>query len=501
MTHATNSRLNRRTTAFLLVALAGGAVLPGCSNKSFLDPSINGSIASNPTPVKLPILTRLAAIEDESGELVEYSDPLPGDLIPQPVQYRLGPGDMLRVTLWDLISRNDMQEHEVEIDARGMIDLPQLGRLYVNGMTTEEATVVVKRAMERLIDNPLASIIAVAQRQQTYTLIGAVDRPGPYFVQRADFRLLEALTAGGRFDDNGEDVFVIRQVPLNDEASGRLSPPSDATGVQPTQPTGQPPRPIIDIIDDIAPPKPQTPQPGMMRSAPRQPQATPPRPPAINLPENDPPPSSGAPAGERHRDAGEGKWVFVNGKWTRVTATARTAPDGLPEASPELITQRVIRIPLKELVAGKQSVNIVVRPGDVVRIPGPPAGNIVISGQVARPGVYGLPSNGGLTLMAAIHGAAGGYSSIAIPERIDLTRRVGKDREATIMLDGAAIARREQPDFYLKPNDMVIVGTNFWALPLAVFRNGLRASYGFGFVMDRNLSNDIFGPEAVRQFQ
>jgi polysaccharide biosynthesis/export protein len=67
------------------------------------------------------------------------------------------------------------------------------------------------------------------------------------------------------------------------------------------------------------------------------------------------------------------------------------------------------------------------------------------------------------------------------------------------MLDGAAIAHREQPDIFLKPNDQVIVGTNFWALPLAIIRNGFRSSYGFGFVLDRNLSNDLLGPEAIRQ--
>ncbi|MCE7975082.1 MAG: hypothetical protein DYG92_12295, partial [Leptolyngbya sp. PLA1] len=195
------------------------------------------------------------------------------------------------------------------------------------------------------------------------------------------------------------------------------------------------------------------------------------------------------------------RWVFVNGRWTQLLARPTSAPTpdaGAPEE--ELLTQRVIRVPMADLLAGKQAVNIVVRPGDVIRVPTPPTGVVYISGQVARPGVYGLPANG-MTLMAAIRGAAGGYSSIAIPERIDLTRRVGKDRQSTIMLDGAAIARREQPDIFLKPNDEVVVGTNFWALPLAVVRSGLRASYGFGFVLDRNLSNDIFGPEAVRQVQ
>jgi hypothetical protein len=164
-----------------------------------------------------------------------------------------------------------------------------------------------------------------------------------------------------------------------------------------------------------------------------------------------------------------------------------------------LITQRIIRIPLQRLMAGDQSVNIIIRPGDVIRVPSPPSGLIYVSGQVARPGTYQLPATGGLTLLRAIVGA-GGLGNLAVPSRIDLTRVVGKNREATIMLDGEAIAKRTQPDVWLKPNDVVNVGTTWWALPLAVIRNGFRASYGFGFVLDRNISNDLFGPPPVNAF-
>jgi hypothetical protein len=76
---------------------------------------------------------------------------------------------------------------------------------------------------------------------------------------------------------------------------------------------------------------------------------------------------------------------------------------------------------------------------------------------------------------------------------VDLTRTIGHLREATIRLDLAAIRQRTQPDVVLKPDDHVIIGTNFWAVPLAVFRNGFRATYGFGFLLDRNFGNDVFG--------
>ncbi len=78
---------------------------------------------------------------------------------------------------------------------------------------------------------------------------------------------------------------------------------------------------------------------------------------------------------------------------------------------------------------------------------------------------------------------------------------VGPDRQATIMLDLRAISEGTQPDVFLKPDDHLNVGTNFWALPLAIVRNGLRASYGFGFLLDRNFGNDVFGaPPTNRGF-
>jgi hypothetical protein len=113
--------------------------------------------------------------------------------------------------------------------------------------------------------------------------------------------------------------------------------------------------------------------------------------------------------------------------------------------------------------------------------------------------VFSLPQVGRLTLTRAIT-ASGGLAGLAIPERVDLTRVVGEDQQATIMLDLRAIEQGTQPDVYLKPDDRINVGTNFWAYPLAVLRNGFRTSYGFGFLLDRNFGNDVFGPPPSSRF-
>jgi hypothetical protein len=56
-----------------------------------------------------------------------------------------------------------------------------------------------------------------------------------------------------------------------------------------------------------------------------------------------------------------------------------------------------------------------------------------------------------------------------------------------------AIRNRGEPDIFMRPDDHLIIGTNFFATPLAVIRNGFRMSYGFGFLLDRNFGNDVFG--------
>lgn len=50
--------------------------------------------------------------------------------------------------------------------------------------------------------------------------MGAVDQPGPYFIPSADYRLLEAVTAGGRFDSSLDWVHVIRTYPVSDDDGG-----------------------------------------------------------------------------------------------------------------------------------------------------------------------------------------------------------------------------------------------------------------------------------------
>lgn len=513
-------RAGSRASAAAVVLLAGASAgLMGCETDSFIDPSVVGRWEH--TPTKMPILDRIASIEDEKGDLVEFSDPTQDDLIPKPRTYRFGAGDTLAVTLYDWVTIGTPEIYELTVDPRGFVEIPQLGRVLAQGKTSEELVTELQGQMRRLIPNPLASVQAKSQRESTFNLIGAVTSPGPYFIPKADYRLLEALHAGGRFDDQIREIYVIRQVPLYDlgtpdagtqSTQGVASPATNSTN-QTTNPAAAPsatPSPdLVDIIDQIAgpskdnapkdnPPKdnpatdaPTTPAapssaPGIMGASMAMAAQDAPQP-VIDLPDNEPSKSAGA---QRSSAAPVTGWVYLNGQWVQVRPSI-TGPDSSASQSQQVMTQRVIRVPLDQLLAGRQSVNIVVLPGDVIRIPAAETGLVYVSGQVSRPGSYAIPA-GGLTLKQALT-SAGGLGSLAIPERVDLVRRVSRNEEATIRLNARSIFEATQPDLFLKPNDQVNVGTNFWALPLAVTRGGFRMSYGFGFLLDRNFGNDVFG--------
>jgi hypothetical protein len=218
-------------------------------------------------------------------------------------------------------------------------------------------------------------------------------------------------------------------------------------------------------------------------------------------------------------NAKTGKYVFIDGKWVMLPATTNPAvgttgaptgpaiapvpgaptavvPGAVPgttavpsekdmfAAAERMNGQRVIRIPLAALRSGDPRYNIIIKPGDVINVPPVETGEFYIMGHVQRPGVFALTGRK-ITLKMAI-AAAGSLDAVAIPRRCDLVRRIGTNQEAIVLVNLQAIFDGTQPDIFLKPNDLINVGTDAIAPFLAVTRNAYRLSYGFGFVYDRN---------------
>ena len=108
----------------------------GCEVDSFLDPSKTGYFEH--TPTSMPILSRIDIIERETGYKPETTYPTPEDLVPNELQYRLAPGDVVTVEIYELVKANETDRSVRVIDQSGVIRLPTLGDVQAAGLTVQE---------------------------------------------------------------------------------------------------------------------------------------------------------------------------------------------------------------------------------------------------------------------------------------------------------------------------------------------------------------------------
>ena len=122
------------------------------------------------------------------------------------------------------------------------------------------------------------------------------------------------------------------------------------------------------------------------------------------------------------------------------------------------IQSRVIRIPKDKLYGGDPRYNIVIKPQDTITVQLDVVGEFYVLGNVNNQGVINLTGRP-MTLKMAI-AAAGGLGQLAWPKKCEVIRRIGEKKEEIVMVDLEKIANGTQPDFFIKPNDVINVGTH-----------------------------------------
>ncbi len=214
---------------------------------------------------------------------------------------------------------------------------------------------------------------------------------------------------------------------------------------------------------------------------------------------------------EQMDESGGGRieWIFQDGKWVPVQVGLPVQPkfpkpaiEFEPREEAEIPMElmapgyewarktraRVIKVPLCKLLLGcDPRFNVVIEPGDSIHVPVDIVGEFCIMGNVNFQGYINITGRP-LTLKMAI-AAAGGLGPLAWPKKCEVVRRIGESKEEIVMVDLDKIASGEQPDFFIKPNDLINVGTHPTSIWRAVLRNAFRATYGFGFIYDRNFAN------------
>jgi len=447
----------------------------GCDTTGFLDPT--EMMRTKKDTLILPILKQVdPAAEEADTQYANATDPLPEDHKYSPTDYTISPNDLLAVTLSDVAGPNTESIRQARVSESGYISLPLIGSIKAAGLTEIELEdeIVHTYQAKNLIQSATVSVTVIEARGRAFSILGSVQSPGEYAIVETDFRLLNALVLARNVTSPFTDyIYIIRRPPPQHPASSRPVPSRDNMGnpVIPPPSTG----PTTQELAPGATGPNSAPQPPIAKATPRerivhlsteepadadalanQPVASKPEMLAEQAPE---------PAGSGGAATGQGSFSgFSN-------------PD-------ENNGTRVIRIPYEALRNGDLSYNIPIRPHDVIYVQDPNVGVYYMSGHVTRPGVYTFNGQK-VTLKQAIASAAM-LDGLAIPARTDIIRRIRPDHEVYVRVALDKIFSGEQPDVYLKPDDMVIVGTNAVAPFLAAIRGGFRVTYGFGFLYDRN---------------
>jgi polysaccharide export outer membrane protein len=449
----------------MCIGLAG--FLSGCELNDFLNPGEPKIIDPNQKPLLVPVLDTLASgIEEPDTAFSSATDIEPADLVPDISDYKIGPNDLLSVSIFDLMGEGTGEQVKtVRVTETGMISLPFISPVKAQDLTERQLEQAIQKAYEdaRLIRAARVSVTVAEARARTFSIQGNVVTPGEYQLTKPDFRMLDAMVVARApaVSIGVQYAYVIRKVTAPSNPNNlQMEPSTPPSGNVPMIPSGPTTAPAPgDMLSP--PPTAPTTAPGDLLS---------------------PPPTT--PQGRAN---------------PAPTDHQAVAMDNLPAKSSEVFKfddveaptdERIIRVPIDQLRQyGELKYNVVIHPGDMIIVPEPTTGVYYMGGHVARPGAFGL--NGEKVTLKQAWVAAGGADDLSIPSRTEIVRRVGANREVCVRIDLEKILAMNEPDIYLKPNDEVYVGTHFVAPFLAALRNGFRITYGFGFLYDRNFYNGV----------
>ena len=485
------------------------------------------------TPVTNIILDDLGVVDEQPETFSGARQPMPRDLRVASEEYVIQKGDIIRVRVFELFGLGLQWEDNIQVNDTGRITLPVIGTMVAENRTELELTEdVVNRLSPQIIKDPKVGVVVLQSVQKVFTVQGAINAPGPYQLTEADFRIMRALAMAGGVPQFGSDyAYVIRNLDIEETINGDIS---YDTGTQAWQDSGLTP-PQAEQDFDSQPPavvpqpvKPPNAQDELLESI---------TPMALMSSQSDGD-LDGATASldiieqlelaERQRQqeqAGDvepeitSRVVREGGRWqleghsdqpddwtepfTYDPAGNLPAPP-IPPAGMEDDwdfddfsgagqQQEVIRVDLKKLTSGDITQNIVIRPGDDIHVPPNAIGIFYVAGQVSRPGPYNINGGQRMTLRQAVIGTAGPLTPTAWPSRCEITRRIGENQEVTARFDLQKVMEGTAPDMYIKPGDVLNIGSHPMARFIAVVRQSFRATYGFGFVYDRNLADKDFG--------
>ncbi|MFM0041906.1 polysaccharide biosynthesis/export family protein [Paraburkholderia sediminicola] len=213
--------------------LSACAVAPGmrmqkppsiaAQNASASDENASVEAAVPMTDINLALINKLrldaAKVSDVQTQTLFDSSPAP---------YRLGPGDVLQITVWDhpelvtalggQTAANNRPSDPAQgfvIDSNGDVQFPYVGRIHLANIRLDEAQDSLIEHLSKVFVKPQVTVRIASFRSKQVYVDGEVHTPGPQPINDIPMTLLEAISRAGGFTaaaDQSRMILVRRGV-------------------------------------------------------------------------------------------------------------------------------------------------------------------------------------------------------------------------------------------------------------------------------------------------
>jgi polysaccharide export outer membrane protein len=135
-------------------------------------------------------------------------------------EYRIGPGDVLGIRVWN---QESMSTARARVREDGKISVPFLQDVNVSGMTPAELANQLQAKLKAYIVNPVVTVTQEEIRPLRVSVVGEVVRPGQYELDRGA-GVLAALAAAGGITEYGHrnEIFVLRPAAASGKPPTRI---------------------------------------------------------------------------------------------------------------------------------------------------------------------------------------------------------------------------------------------------------------------------------------
>ena len=185
-------KYNLRGSLFSLVLLSVLG-LPACATDSAQDPPAASS--EGVTPAQLDSQQRLQEIAAKR-EHDSFS-----------IDFGIGPGDVLEISVPDV---DEGKKREERISPQGTIELPIAGSLQVSGLSEPQLHDALTKAYSKYIKDPQVDVFVKSYSSRQVAVVGMVNKPGLYTVNRRNETILDLIgEAGGMSDQAGSSIVFV----------------------------------------------------------------------------------------------------------------------------------------------------------------------------------------------------------------------------------------------------------------------------------------------------